>query len=144
MKSSPESLKKAKSVDSSEAEEQCKLFEWAAIASNLLHYEGLELMFHVPNEGKRSRYSGGKMKKEGLKRGVADICLPVPRGRYHGLFFEMKFNNNKLTSEQKQFLSGVKAQGYATWVCYSANEAIELIQKYYKLPKYIEFNKEDK
>ena len=135
---------KLECIKSSEGEEQQKLFRWASIASNLLLYEGLELMFHVPNEGKRTRYSGGKMKAGGLKRGVADICLPVPRGRYHGLFFEMKFNNNKLTSEQKQFLSGVKAQGYATWVCYSANEAIELIQKYYKLPKYIEFNKEDK
>ena len=135
MKSSPESLKKAKSVDSSEAEEQCKLFEWAAIASKLLHYDGLELMFHVPNEGKRSPYSGGKMKKEGLKRGVADICLPVPRGNYHGLFFEMKYDKNKLTKEQKKFLSGVKAQGYATWVCYSADEAIELITRSYQLPK---------
>lgn len=92
-------------------------------------------MFHVPNEGKRSRYSGGKMKAEGLKRGVADVCLPVPRGHYHGLFFEMKYGENKLTKEQTDFLRGVKAQGYATWVCYSAQEAIELITHYYELPK---------
>lgn len=123
------------SIKSSESEEQQKLFQWASIASNLLHYEGLELMFHIPNEGKRSRYSGGKMRSEGLRRGVADICLPVPRGPYHGLFFEMKYNNNKLTDEQKTFLKGVKAQGYATWVCYSAEEAIELITRYYKLEK---------
>lgn len=129
---------------SSEGEEQQKLFRWASIASNLLHYEGLELLFHVPNEGKRTPSYGGKLKAEGLKRGVADVCLPVPRGDYHGLFFEMKYDKNKLTEEQERFLKGVKAQGYATWVCYSANEAIELIQKYYKLPKYIEFNKEDK
>ena len=42
----------------------------------------------------------------------------------------------KLTEEQERFLKGVKAQGYATWVCYSAEEAIELITNYYKLPKY--------
>lgn len=127
-------------IPSSEGEEQQKLFRWASIASNLLHYEGLELMFHVPNEGKRTRYSGGKMKAGGLKRGVADVCLPVPRGDYHGLFFEMKYDKNKLTEEQERFLKGVKAQGYATWVCYSAEEAIKLITNYYKLPK----NKKEK
>ena len=121
---------------SSEGDEQQKLFQWASIASNLLHYEGLGLMFHIPNEGKRSRFSGGKMKAEGLKRGVADVCLPVPRGPYHGLFFEMKYDKNKLTKEQTDFLRGVKAQGYATWVCYSAQEAIELITHYYELPKF--------
>ena len=129
--------KAAKGVlTSSEGDEQQKLFQWASIASNLLHYEGLGLLFHIPNEGKRSRFSGGKMKAEGLKRGVADVCLPVPRGPYHGLFFEMKYGNNKLTKEQEQFLKGVRAQGYATWVCYSAQEAIELITHYYELPKF--------
>ena len=131
---------KLECIKSSEGEEQQKLFRWASIASNLLHYEGLELMFHVPNEGKRTRYSGGKMKAEGLKKGVADVCLPVPRGSYHGLFFEMKYDKNKLTEEQERFLKGVKAQGYATWVCYSAEEAIKLITNYYKLPK----NKKEK
>lgn len=126
-------------IQSSEGDEQRKLFDWADIASNLLKYEGLDLMFHIPNEGKRSRYSGGKLKSEGLKRGVVDVCLPVPRGKYHGLFFEMKYNNNKLTYEQKKFLRGVKAQGYATWVCYSAEEAIELITQYYKLPKEVKY-----
>ena len=89
-KSSPKGAKDFSK--SSEGDEQQKLFQWASIASNLLHYEGLGLMFHIPNEGKRSRFSGGKMKKEGLKRGVADVCLPVPRGPYHGLFFEMKYD----------------------------------------------------
>lgn len=131
---------KLECIKSSEGEEQQKLFRWASIASNLLLYEGLELMFHVPNEGKRTRYSGGKMKAGGLKRGVADVCLPVPRGDYHGLFFEMKYDKNKLTEEQEKFLRGVKAQGYATWVCYSAEEAIKLITNYYKLPK----NKKEK
>lgn len=120
----------------SESEEQQKLFQWAEIAAKMLHYEGLELMFHVPNEGRRSKYTGGKMRSEGLKKGVADICLPVPRGTFHGLFFEMKSDKGKLTKEQTNFLRGVKAQGYATWVCYSAEEAIQLIENYYRLPSW--------
>lgn len=124
----------SKPTKESESEEQQKLFQWASIAAKLLDLDGLELMFHVPNEGLRSLSMGRKMKAEGLKKGVADICLPVPRGQYHGLFFEMKAKDGKLTKEQIDFLKGVKKQGYATWVCYSAEEAINLITKYYELP----------
>ena len=51
---------------SSESVEQQKLFAWAEIARMIPEYKGIELMYHIPNEGKRSNYTGGKMKKEGL------------------------------------------------------------------------------
>ena len=127
-------------IKSSESEEQTKLFQWAEVAAHLCGYEGLELMFRIPNEGKRTPYTGGKLKNEGLRTGVSDVCLPVPRGKYHGLFFEMKYGNNKLTTEQRNFLRGVKKQGYATGLCYSADEAISLITKYYQLPEFKEDN----
>lgn len=120
---------------SSEAAEQEKLFNWVEIHQNLEQYPGLYLLYHIPNEGKRSRYAGGKLKLQGLKKGTSDVCLPVARGKYHGLYFEMKYGNNKLTKEQKKFLRGVKEQGYATWVCYSAEEAIGLIKAYYHLKR---------
>lgn len=70
-----------------ESEEQQTLFRWAAMQCG--KYPELALMFHVPNEGKRSKVVGGRMKAEGLKSGVPDIFLPVPRGEYHGLFIEI-------------------------------------------------------
>lgn len=71
-----------------ESEEQQTLFRWAAMQCG--KYPELALMFHIPNEGKRSWMTGGRMKAEGLKSGVPDIFLPVPRGEFHGLFVEMK------------------------------------------------------
>ena len=60
-----------------ESEEQQTLFRWAAMQCG--KYPELALMFHIPNEGKRSWMTGGRMKAEGLKSGVPDIFLPVPR-----------------------------------------------------------------
>lgn len=79
----------------SESEEQICLFRWAQWAC--CKYPELKLLFHVPNEGKRSVYTGARMRSEGLRAGVPDICLPVAKKRYHGLFVEMKARKNKPT-----------------------------------------------
>lgn len=57
----------------SETTEQIALFNWAKRTESIL--PELALMYHVPNEGKRS--NGGILKAAGLKSGVPDICLPV-------------------------------------------------------------------
>ncbi len=127
-----------KTMISSESVEQQKLFAWAEIARMIPEYKGIELMYHIPNEGKRSNYTGGKMKKEGMKNGVSDVCLPLARGIYHGFYIEMKYGKNKLTDEQLLFLKGVKKQGYATAVCYTAEEAIRKLKLYFQLNEYQE------
>ena len=91
----------------------------------------LRLLFHVPNEGKRSRSTGGRMVKEGLKKGVPDIILPVPRGAYHGLFIEMKrVSGSRVSAEQRQWLQDLCEQGYAAAVCYGWKAASECIKTY--------------
>lgn len=62
----------------SETTEQIALFNWAKRTESIL--PELALMYHVPNEGKRS--NGGILKAAGLKSGVPDICLPVANKRY--------------------------------------------------------------
>ena len=118
-------------IKSSESLEQQKVFAWAKIVSYMYH--DIDLMYHIPNEGKRTCYTGGKMKKEGLKRGVSDICLPVPSGKYSGLYIEMKYGKNKPTAEQENFLRRINKLGYASCVCYSGEEAIDKIKYYYDL-----------
>ena len=71
-----------------EAAEQRNIFEWAGLMRRA-HPE-LQLLYHVPNEGKRTWRTGARLKSEGLKPGVPDICLPVARGKYHGLYVELK------------------------------------------------------
>ena len=72
----------------SESVEQQRLFLWARMQSG--KYPCLTLMYHIPNEGKRSRATGGRLRAEGLKAGVPDICLPVACGGCHGLYIELK------------------------------------------------------
>ena len=74
----------------SETTEQIALFNWAKRTESIL--PELALMYHVPNEGKRS--NGGILKAAGLKSGVPDICLPVANNGFHGLYIELKFGKN--------------------------------------------------
>ena len=116
----------------SEENEQTCLFRWAEFAE--VKYEELKLMYHVPNEGKRSRIAGARLKAQGLKSGVPDVCLPTAHGGYIGLYIEMKVKPNKPTENQKQWLRKLREQGHLTAVCYSWEEAKQLIEQYIKLP----------
>ena len=71
-----------------ESQLQIQIFEWAQLMTG--KYPELSLLYHIPNEGKRSIYYGAKLKREGLKSGVPDICLPIPKGQYGGLYIELK------------------------------------------------------
>ena len=117
----------------SESQEQKALFQWAALAEQ--KYPELRLMHHVPNGGLRDARTAVNLKREGDKRGVPDISLPVPRGKYHGLYIEMKVGKNKLTKEQQQWFKSLEEEGYATHVCYSWLEAREVIEKYLSEPR---------
>ena len=117
---------------SDEAQEQEALFCWARLS--IAKYPELALMYHIPNEGKRSVVNGAALKRQGLKKGVPDICLPVPRGKYHGMYIEMKRIDGKPTAEQKDFINELAKQGYA---CYVADkgwaDAAEVITWYMNL-----------
>lgn len=114
-------------------EQQC-LFRWAQFQSG--KYPELSLMYHVPNEGKRSRGTGGRMRAEGLKSGVPDICLPVPRGVFHGLYIELKrTQGGKVTGNQSYWLAALEQQGYCAAVCEGWEAAAEVIADYIKRDK---------
>ena len=71
------------------------------------------------------------MKAEGMKKGIADLCLPVARHDYHGLFIEMKRDDGgTIRNEQNDFLEFVATQRYYAQVCYGYNEAVECLEWY--------------
>ena len=113
-----------------EHQEQCALFEWAAL--NETKYPELRWMFAVPNGGKRHISVAVKMKAEGVKRGVPDILCVFPSGcrSYIGLAIEMKSGKNKTTPEQNEWLSALENYGWAAVVCHSWQEAAEVIVNY--------------
>ena len=117
-----------------EESEQSVVFDWAARQSH--KYPELSLLYHIPNEGKRSLGTGARLKAMGLKPGVSDICLPVARGKYHGLYIELKAQGGAPTTAQTDFLIAVREQGYCSCICFGAESAIEIIREYLGLGQY--------
>lgn len=116
--------------ENSESIEQQQIFAWAGYMSG--QYPCLDLMYHIPNEGKRSRSTGGRLKVEGLKAGVPDICLPVASGGYHGLYIELKAVGGSTTKLQKQWIAALNKQNYFAVVCIGYDEAVAAIMEYLK------------
>lgn len=115
-----------------EDQEQEKVFTWAQYAAS--GTPELALLYHVPNGGSRNRVEAAKLKRMGVKPGVPDMVLPVPRGGYAGLYIELKVGKNRPTKNQNEWLLNLTLQGYLAEVCYGGDEAIEKIREFLKLP----------
>lgn len=106
----------------------------ALVVSHLQNNKATEKYFHsIPNEGKRSHWVARILKVMGLRKGASDLFIFVPRGKYHGMYLELKAKNRKPTKEQLEFLKDAETQGYfAVW---SDNhlKSIKLIKYYLNL-----------
>lgn len=117
--------------DLTENQEQQLLFEWAALSAG--RWPELALMYHIPNGGSRSKSEAGRFKAEGVKSGVPDICLPVARGGYHGLYIELKrIKGGRVSPAQKWWIAALRDQGYYACVCKGWDDAAGIIKKYLK------------
>ncbi len=105
---------------------QRDVFRWAA------YCPALEFMYAVPNGGKRNSREAARLKRQGVKSGIYDICLPIASKGYHGLYLELKIGKNKLSDNQKKFMKYVKKNGYMAVTAYNFKEAIEIISEYIK------------
>lgn len=126
--SKPEKAK-APAQTGSEHEEQAAFFEWWAQYAPTVGINE-RLFFAIPNGGQRHPAVAAKMKAEGVKKGVCDAFLSVPRGPFHGLYLEFKVGKNTPSEEQHEFLYEVRVHGYMALVVYSAAEAIEIVKRY--------------
>ena len=116
----------------SETSQQQALFAWAALQQNHL----LKWLHAIPNANSHKQVA------EGVRGGVADIFLPVPRVIndffVHGLYIELKTEkrrkqkNGGLSQDQIDFGKYVIDMGYAWYVCYGWIEAKDRIQEYLK------------
>ena len=108
-----------------EKDEQIALFDWASYRTDL------QLMFHIANEGRRSVQHTQALLRQGMKPGVPDIMLPVARGRYHGLFIEMKRRiGGRVSPEQRAWQKALLEEGYCAVVCKGFEDAKETIDWY--------------
>ena len=111
-----------------EHEHQAALFEWAAMAAQ--KHPELRLMYAIPNGGARTARTGAMLKREGVKAGVPDICLPVAKRGFSALYIELKAPGGRLSDVQRQWQAMLTAHGNAAHVCVGWHEARECILFY--------------
>lgn len=146
---------------------QVALFAWATIASqygfdtanNTAAYEvkgylkrhgdtskavpELRWLFAIPNGGSRggdkrsAMIIGAQMKAEGVKSGVSDMMLPVPRHNLCGLFIELKREDGGagLSAQQKEFGAFVQSQRYGFCQALGWEAAADIIMRWFSHPQ---------
>lgn len=122
-----------------EAQHQAAVIKWSEQPEIRKTWPALKLLHHVPNGGSRDAIEARNLKLQGVKRGVPDLCLPVPRGDYHGLYIEMKREDKGDTSpEQDWWIQELTDHGYFAQVCHGYKPAIRLLEWYMGLGDYCE------
>lgn len=116
-------------VCATESQEQQSLFQWARLMEG--RYPELRLLHAIPNGGLRNKATAAILSAEGVKSGVPDICLPVARGGYHGLYIELKRREGGRPSKaQIDWIIRLNEQGHKANICLGWEEARAVIEKY--------------
>lgn len=117
-------------VTGSEHAHQVALFIWAS--QNMKQWPELRWMFAVPNGGERNRTVASRLKAEGVKSGVSDVMLLVPRKGWNGLIIEMKKPDDNDGGSENQLAFGQfqTEQGYLWQICDHYHKARDLIVWY--------------
>lgn len=111
--------------------EQELLFEWAEYA--VTTHPELALLYAIPNGGKRNLREAHNLRLQGVKAGVPDICLPIPRGAYGALYIEMKRRDGgRLSENQRVWRDALNRAGNRALVCKGFDEARKAIEEYLK------------
>jgi|TARA_Y100000310_G_scaffold36169_1_gene34052 hypothetical protein len=117
-----------------ESDHQIEVFRLAKLLEKT--YPLLAMLYAVPNGGHRHPATGKRLKAEGCRRGIPDMCLAVSKGGYHGLYIELKLpeHRNRKTGKgsehQQDWLSRLNAQGYLALISYGFVETTELLCAY--------------
>jgi hypothetical protein len=132
----------------SEHQEQALVVKWSE--TQLRNYPELSCLFAIPNLGVRFENDVAKgaalmarMKAQGLRPGMPDLCLPVARGGFNALFIEMKrlklrptltkgvtIDRTKPTALQSEWHERLRVLGNLVVVCYTAEEAEKALVDY--------------
>jgi hypothetical protein len=108
----------------------------------------LRLLYAVPNgaglrhtvrttrSGKVVRFSAeaNKLRREGLRKGIPDMCWPVARGGFLSLYIEHKRNNEALSDAQGEIADLLREAGHKVCLSRSVDESIEIILDYWRQP----------
>lgn len=109
------------------------------------------MIHHSPNGGSRKQVKAGfkmlkngqvvaktfspeakKLKDMGTVAGFPDLIILKPSGGFSALFIEMKSDEGRSTTSQKEIGEMLLSEGYQYQVCRNLNEFIKACQDYLK------------
>lgn len=100
-------------------------FDWAR-----LHPEARRA-YAIPNGGQRNVVVAAKLKAEGVRAGVLDVHLPIPRGGAAGLWIEHKAGKKTLSKDQAEEANCLVADGFVVAVVWDdPTLSIRVTQQY--------------
>lgn len=83
-------------------------------------------IFAIPNGGFRSRATAGRLKAEGVMRGIPDLFVPE-----WNLWIEMKrVKGGRLSPDQVNWKQYLEEIGNTVFVAYGAENAMELVDDF--------------
>ena len=125
----PTTVRKPRNTSPLEIDEQELLFEWAEYAT--CSHPELAMLFAIPNGEYRAPKTAHSLHLQGVKAGVPDMCLPVPRGGYGALYVELKRRRGGVVSEQQRaWIDALNRVGNKAVVCKGFDEAKKAIEDY--------------
>ena len=113
-----------------ESGQQKALFAWAAQLAKYNPAMKLHMLHAIPNGGKRDPLTAARLKAEGARAGVPDVCFPVPWHDFAGLYIELKIEGGRVSPEQRTWLADLRSVGYAVAVAWSFEAAKQAILDY--------------
>lgn len=120
---------------SKESGHQYAVMLWSEQVDVRKRWPELRLLHHIPNGGSRNTAEAMQMKRQGVKRGVPDLHLPVPRGEYASLYIELKRPGGKTSDNQDWWISALEKVGNRVCVCHGWEEAVKCLKDYLSLPR---------
>lgn len=112
-------------VELSEDASQKLVVDWCRVHES--QFPLLALLYSVPNGAPMAKRTAARFVATGLKKGVPDLCLPVPGKHDHGLYIEMKSKKGRIRPEQFEFIKMLGDLGYRVQICRRPEVAIQLL-----------------
>ncbi len=119
--------KAKKRHDNEEARMQSEFFKQIPILFPKLPDK---LLFAIPNGGSRNKIEAANLKRQGVRPGVADVILLVPKKGFSCLCLEFKTKKGRQSDEQIEFQRQAEACGSKYVLVRSVSQAIEEIKVY--------------
>ncbi len=90
----------------------------------------LRLFYAIPNGGARSPQAAQYLRAEGLRPGMWDNCLPLPRFGFGAAYLEHKAVPQRLTADQIAVGWALVRAGNAVRISYSFEDSRDFLTKY--------------